>query len=450
MKEITKWKIWKKYSKYEWTFLILGIFALFIAIISLFTSLGDKTPDPKFSTSVGIENIQDPQFESTLEGIVNNTFHESGEIKILENGDGFLSDLVREIENASSSINITNYIWDDGEFGSTIFEALIKKAKAGVEVRVLLDGLSGEEAEEKYRKKFEKAGGKIGVFRDLSLARITRLHRRTHVRAIVIDGKIGYTGGIAISDLWLGNATSTTSWHDFMFKTQGNMSQETQKVFAYMWAQTTGEILSGEKMYPTRNEEKNNSVSGSSSGYGKAISFFSSPSPDLNSSMEHFLWVSLSAAQKSIHIENPYLLLSKPLIEILKKKAESGIEVVIIIPGKHTDQKTVQWASKSYYKDLLESGVQIYEYEPSRIHAKFMTVDGAWSIIGSANMDNRSRELNLEAIFGINDSQFGKTLDDVFAKDKERSKQVDAGKWKRNSKIIQPFRILSRFFVKQY
>ena len=437
---IWKWKGWGKYSRYEWTFLIMGIIAIFIAVTSLFTSLGDTTPDPTLS----MENapaITDPSFEVAVEGIVNNTFKDGGEVKILKNGQEFLPDLLEEIKNASSSINITNYIWDGGEFGDTLLLALIEKAKQGVEVRILFDGLGGRKATNKYQKELEKAGGKIGVFRDLTVGQLTRIHRRTHVRAFIIDGRVAYTGGIAISDNWLGNATSTKSWHDFMFKVEGEMAKETQKVFATMWTQTTGEVLAGEKFYPELSDSSSNS---------RFISLFSAPSPDMSQTMEHFLWFSLNAAQKSVRIENPYLVLSEPLLELIREKAKQGVEIEIILPGKHTDQKVVQWTSQSYYKGLIDAGINIYEYEPSRIHSKFIVIDSTWSIIGSANLDNRSRELNVESLLGINDPTFATELEKVFEEDKKKSSQVNIKEWKKRAWIIQPLGMLTRFFVKQY
>lgn len=450
LNKVLKWPIWEKYSRAEWAILIIGILSILILITSLFTSFGDKTPPPSLSIQEDI-SVDDPNFANALEGIVNGSFENGGEVKILTNGHEFLPDLLEEIKNASSSINITDYIWDGGEFGNTLLKALIEKSKEGVEVRILLDGLGGRKADADLIEELKESGGKVSIFRDITPGQLTRIHRRTHVRAFIIDGEIGYTGGIAISDSWLGNATSTKSWHDFMFKVEGNMAKSTQKVFAFMWEQTTGEILTGPKLFKNNSSAIDTSPSAKSPTSGsKFISLLSSPAPDMSQGMEHFLWLSIKGAKQSIHIENPYLVLSNPLIDLIKEKAEKGVNIEIILPGKHTDQKVVQWTSQSYYKELLSSGVKIYEYEPSRIHAKFILIDGKWSIIGSANLDNRSRELNLESILGILDPVFGEELEKSFAKDKLNSKEITIDEWKKRSTLVQPLGLLSRFFIKQY
>lgn len=427
----------KKYSRYELALFIIGIIAIFVGLTSLFTPLGDKTPPPSIGGE-GFLAVTDPQFEGVIEGIVNNSFKDGGDVAILTNADTFLPDLIKEIDAASSSIHITNYIWDEGEFGAAIFEALIRKSEQGVEVRILLDGLGGRKAQEEYRQRLTNAGGKIGIFRDVTFGQLTRIHRRTHVRAFIIDNDVAYTGGVAIADSWLGSATSSDSWHDFMFKLEGSMAEETQKVFSSMWHQTTGEVINSSAFSPDED------------GSARFISIFTSPAPDMNSSMEHFLWYSIGSARESIRIENPYLVLSEPLLEMMKKKAEEGVKIEIILPGKHTDQKVVQWTSKSYYKQLIESGVSIYEYGPSRLHSKFIIIDDSWSIIGSANLDNRSRELNVESLLGIVDPGFAAALGQSFEADKAKSILIDVKDWKKRAILIQVLGTLGRFFIKQY
>jgi cardiolipin synthase A/B len=450
--KITEWPIWEKYSRGEWTLLICGILAILVLVTSLFTSFGDKTPPPSLSLDHQL-SVDGPFFQTAMAGAIHNDFEDGGDVKILTNGEEFLPDILKEIYNASSSVNITVYIWDDGEFGNTLFRALIEKARQGVEVRILLDGLGGHKASSEYIDQLKDAGGKVGIFRDIRPGQLTRIHRRTHVRAFTIDGRVGYTGGMAISDSWLGNATSTKSWHDFMFKVDGKMAESIQEVFATMWSQTTGEILAGDKFYnlsTTEAEEQSGSRDQTSTGTSRFISLFSSPAPDMNQNMEHFLWLSLQAANQSIQIENPYLVLSDSLLDTILEKSKSGVKVEIILPGKHTDQKFVQWAGQTYYNRLLNAGVKIYEYEPSRIHAKYILIDGKWSIIGSANLDNRSRELNIESNLGILDEEFGRNLGQTFEKDKSRSKEITLDEWRKRSSLVQPLGLLSRFFVKQY
>jgi cardiolipin synthase len=166
--------------------------------------------------------------------------------------------------------------------------------------------------------------------------------------------------------------------------------------------------------------------------------------------VQHFIWLSIMAAQHSIHIENPYLVPNKAIVAALKLKAEQGLDVELVVPGAHTDSLYTKWASQSFYTSLLASGVKIYEYQPSRIHAKMMTMDGVWSIVGSANLDNRSSEINLEAIMGIHDPQFAKDLEAKFATDKQNTIEVTKKQWDATSIWMTPVRVVSRLFIHQF
>ncbi len=443
LKTIKEWNVWKKYSKGEWFVLAMGSISTLVLFMTLFTSLQEQTPPP-FATSEIVLSDQ-AQFEKTLASTINAPIRESSPITILTNGAEFVPDLLSEIETAQESIHITNYIWDDGEFGNMVFKALIKKAHEGVLVRVLLDGVGGRSANEDLIEELRNAGGRVGYFRPVSWWSITRAHRRTHIRGFIFDGQVAYTGGLAIADAWLGDATETDSWHDFMFKVSGNMAREEEKMFANLWSLTTGEIVVGD----SGDSSQELTEEGTNRPGGHFISLFSTPSADLYANMEHFLWISLRAAEKSIHIENPYLVPSKELLTLLEDKAKQGLDVVLILPS-HTDAKTVQWATRSFYTDLLESGVRIFEYQPSRLHAKTIIVDGTWSVIGSANLDNRSSQLNLEVITGVYDPIFGAALLEKFEEDRKVSEEMTLAEWKPRSIFWGPVGFLSRAFIKQY
>lgn len=443
LKKIGEWKGWEKYSKAEWFVLAVGSFSILVAFVALFTSLQERTPPPTATAEIVLSD--QTQFEQTLASTINAPVQESSPITILTNGAEFVPDLLTEIEAATEYVHITNYIWDDGEFGKMLFEALIQKAHEGVQVRVLLDGVGGRSADEDYIEELRNAGGRVAHFRPVSWWSITRAHKRTHIRGFIFDGKVAYTGGLAIADAWLGDATETDSWHDFMFKVSGNMAREEEKMFANLWSLTTGEIVVGDSGNPSR-ELAEEETTGAG---GRFISLFSAPSPDLYANMEHFLWISLRAAEKSIHIENPYLVPSKELLALLEVKARAGVDVVLILPS-HTDAKSVQWATRSFYSSLLESGVRIFEYQPARLHAKTIIVDGTWSIIGSANLDNRSSQLNLEMITGVYDPVFGAALLEKFEEDLKVSEEITLSAWKPRSTFWGPIGFLSRAFIKQY
>jgi cardiolipin synthase len=435
-----KWCSSIRYTKTECFFIVVGVLSIFFILINFFTDLGDNAPVPSLDGTVTLDEPE--KFAEVLATAIGSQVQDGSPITILTNGDEFLPDLLEEIKHASTSVHITNFIWDDGEFGNTIFEALIEKANQGLDVKVLVDAVGGNGANEDLIEELTQAGGKVEFFRPIRWWNLNRIDRRTHVRDFVIDDRVAYIGGTAIADSWLGDATEQHQWHDFMFKTEGATAESLSNVFATLWSQTTGEFIIPSES--TAKAENNTSTS------TKFITYFSNPSPDLSSNMEHILWLSIVAATSSIHIENPYVLPNKTIRDALEAKARQGVEVVIIAPGENTDAHYARWASEASYYSLLESGIKIYEYQPARTHAKIMIVDGKWSIIGSANMDNRSNEINLELIMGVLDEPFAKALEAEFQEDLSKSKEIKFEEWSRKHYLLYPLRLFSRLFIQQY
>ena len=317
-------------------------------------------------------------------------------------------------------------------------QALIQKAQEGVQVRVLLDGLSN--ANKDFLGKLTAAGGQIAYFRPIVWWDLYRITSRNHVRDVVIDGKVSYLGGIAVSDLWLGDATTPDEWHDYMYKLDAPMTKRLESTFYHFWSETTGEIV---QTTPVQIVPPENSST-------HFVSLFSVPSPDMSSSMEQFVWLSIEAAHKSIHIEDPYILPSGAILKALKDKAKEGVDVSIILPSSKTDAPYTRWASMYYYGDLLSAGIHIYEYQPSRIHAKVMTMDGIWSIVGSANLDNRSSRINLELILGIDDARFAEDLEGKFRTDLTNSREITKEEEQKRPLFDLLIEWASRLFRQQY
>jgi cardiolipin synthase len=438
IKDVPKWQFWDTYGWLETLLLVMGAITLFYLIVFLFTSMGEDHRPPFTDETLSLKDLD--EFEATLAYTIGGSVDEGGEIRTLENGAEFMPDMLSEINAAHNYIYIANYLWDDGTFSTKLFDALGAKAKEGVRVRVLLDGLGGKGVRKETIKKLEDAGGKVDTFRPLRWWNINRWDSRTHMRDIVIDGKVGYLGGIAFTDAWMGDATSSTAWHDYMFKVDGQFARRLESVFSNLWSQTTGEIL------PANQVEDFGSKRGAKVRF---VALYSSPAPDTSSDMEHFIWLSIMSARKTIYIENPYILPSKSIKEALIYKAKQGVDVRIIGPNG-TDAKHVKWASQSYYSELLANGIKVYEYQPSRIHAKVMVIDSTWSMIGSANLDNRSSRINIELVAGTDDPVLAHTLMEKFANDQNSSQEITKEFWDGRSLYFMPIRLLSRLFVRQY
>ena len=406
-------------TNYPKTTLYLAIFALLIIVFilaSLFTSFTEEDIDISSTSPILVGT---PEFRTAVESVTNSTaLPQDTGIILFTDGREFLTDLLKEIEGAENSITITNYIFQEGKMADETFDALTVAAERGVEVRLLLDAIGGHKANEEKLEALKDAGGKVEVFRPTTFRSLTRIHRRTHMRAIVIDGKIGYTGGLAFQDEWYGDGTSEKEWRDTMFKYDGRMARATQDLFNGLWRQTNGEILTGPKFYPPLNSPE---VTEQNTYF---VSLFHSPSPDLSADLLDLIWLSITGAKDHIYLSTPYLTPDKEITTALKKAVERGVRVEIMVPGTYTDTKLIQSASRAHYEELLEAGVHIYEYQPGRFHEKSLVVDGHWSLIGSANMDNRSATLNVENVFGIEDKRIAKLLEEEFAHNKENAQEI--------------------------
>ncbi|HEY0810067.1 MAG TPA: phospholipase D-like domain-containing protein, partial [Longimicrobiales bacterium] len=229
-------------------FAAVGVFATLRATFSLFATTGrrpgrmwtDQTPP-----------IDSDDFLQPLAALLHVPVTTGGSVKLLNNGDAWVDAMLADFAAAQKSINFSAYTWEPGELNDMIFETLVARARAGVEVRVLLDAMGGHQCPDEDIKRLCDAGGDLCVFRPLKVGLIDRFHLRNHRRAIVIDGRIGYTGGMAVSDQWLGNARNEKEWRDVMVRVTGPLAQSVQSAFAELWAYVCGEVLTGDAHFPT-------------------------------------------------------------------------------------------------------------------------------------------------------------------------------------------------------
>ena len=432
----------KQYSWWELTIFVIGTLSFISILVVLFLPIGNGPEE--FTYSGNSLSASDPGFATMFSETLNVPQRKGQPIEILNNGDEFMTSFLHDIDNAKESINIMVYIWDSGKMSDEILQHLDAKLKEGIEVRIMLDAYGAPGAtKRKEFKTFTELGGKTSVFHSFTLAPwdFARDPKRNHRRAIVIDGKIGYTGGMAVGDEWLGNASSSKEYRDLMFRTTGQMTNDIQGVFAETWGATTGEILTGNKFYPEQISSNQNTLT--------YLPLTSTPSPD-SLVIQKFILLSIRAAQKNIYITTPYFIPDQSLNDLLIEKAKEGIDVRILVPNKYNDSASVRHASQYSYQELLKNGVKIYEYQPTFIHTKTIVIDGQWSVIGSANMDNRSRKLNQEDVFGVSDKTFGQALEVTFMGDLKNADQIDLAQWKKRGIWQRFLEVFDLKFVKQY
>jgi cardiolipin synthase len=420
----------------------MGTVALVTILVALFLPFG-KGPE-LIRPLAAVASVDSPEFLRLTSTVLTAPVETASEPQILNNGDGFLRAFLADVDGAKRSIDFMAYIWEDGKFSDTLLAHLTRKAKAGIQVRIALDGYGCIRAPWKKFEDFERAGGRTTTFHTLMPLpwAMARDHKRNHRRAIVIDGRIAYTGGVAVADTWLGNARNPNEWRDMMFRVDGSMAAHLQAAFAEIWELGTGEILNGDKFYAAAQTD---------TGQRQLhyIPFVSAPSVD-TFGMENLMLLSLGAARRSISIVTPYFLPDKSLRTVLCAKARSGVDIRVLLPNDYNDSHWVRYASQHYYDELLRCGVRISEYQPTFIHTKLMVVDGSWSIIGSANMDNRSRKLNDEVVFGIADVAFAGRLAKIIAADQAHSQPITLGQWQKRSWWERGLELVALASVQQY
>ena len=432
------------YSWWHIATLVVGFLSFVSLLVILFLPLS-KGP-AQFAYAGAMPGVSTPNFIRSLSDSLNLPVDQGDAVQTLNNGNAFLESFLKDIDGARSSINIMVYIWTDGRMSDQVIERLDRKVREGVQVRILLNSFGSNwwERPKKKLKSLEEAGAKVEIFRSLTIAPwdFLKNHLRNHRRAMVIDGDIGYFGGMAISDPWLGDASNSKETRDMMFRATGPMAHHLQGVFSELWASTAGEILLGDRFYPPLSEAKERRAL-------TYVSLPSTPTPD-TLILQRFVLLSLAAAEKKIYITSPYFVPDPSLREILIRKAKEGVDVRILVPNKLNDSWAVHHASRDSYDELLAGGVQIYEYQPTFIHAKSMVIDSSWSIIGSANMDNRSRKLNEEAVFGILNKDFGTKLEEIFLADAAKAEQIKLPEWRKRNLWYRAQELVARNFVEQY
>jgi cardiolipin synthase len=443
-------------ARYKWwqlTLFAIGVIAATSVIGALFFAVGSQPP--RVYTDAEVPPVESPDFSTALAALVGAPVEQGGTITILNNGDEFLPALLQSINEAKRTINFSVYVWSDGAFSDEVLSALERKQREGVTVRILLDGLGAMKSSDDDFEPLIAAGGKVQRYRTPKFGKLTRFHRRNHRRSIVMDGQVGFTGGMAVSDVWLGHAQDEEHWRDMMFKVTGPMARSLQAAFVDTWVSSSGEILVDPNNYPVPAPAVNGAprqargdLSLSKVGVERFLHLASSPADD-DQAMAYFYLLPVLAARQSIYFAVPYFIPDKHLMKALSEKAQAGVDVRLLLPGRHTDNLIVRASAQARYQELMEAGVKIFEYQPTLLHSKFGVIDGQWSIVGSPNLNSRSRQLDEENAFGIFDRRFGEQLQATFATDLQKARQMNLEEWRGRNPLQKLFETTSRILDQQ-
>ena len=381
--------------------------------------------------------IQNAELVSMLIKDIKSPLTHNNKIKLLLNGEEKFPELLKCLGDARHHIHMDYYIYEQDEIGSKVIELLINKATEGVEVRFIYDDFGSPSLKKKIVKRMEEAGIEIFPFSKVHFYLLAnRLNYRNHRKIVVIDGQTGFVGGINVSDKYINNNKSELYWRDTHLRIDGPGVYYLQYLFMSDWNFCSAKNLAPKPEYFSQQ------VSHASNKYVQIVG--SGPDSEQPSVLFSLLQA-IYLAKEEILITTPYFIPGDNIIDALRIAASSGLSVKLLVPGK-ADSKLVNAASKANYSDVLKAGVQIYFYEKGFIHAKTLVADGKLSIIGTANMDYRSFELNFEVNAIIYDIPFAQKMRQVFFEDLKSAKKLDEKRWYKRHVFYQLGERLARLF----
>jgi len=368
-------------------------------------------------------SVDSPEFARTMSRLLGPDLLEGNRVTVLQNGDEVFPAMLNAIRAARNTIVFETYIYWTGEIGKEFSEALCAKATEGVRVHVVLDWVGGK-LEPTYLEAMKGAGVQMEFYHPLRWYHLARMNNRTHRKLLVVDGRIGFTGGVGIADHWLGHAQSPAHWRDSHFQLEGPAVAQMQAAFSDNWIKTRAEVLLGDGYYPELTDAGETRAQVFNSSWG-----------DGSESVRLMYLLSIASASQHIRLQNSYFIPDSLAIDAFITARRRGVKVEIIVPGPIMDEKLARRASRSRWRELLDAGVDIYEFQPTMYHCKVMIVDESWVSVGSTNFDDRSFRLNAEANLNLLDPALAKRLIAVFEADKEKSRRVKADEHKARSPI---------------
>ncbi len=393
----------------EWWLIPLAFIAWFVLVV-LFT------PRIDYQVTVPLRPDSD-DFVYVLQSACQAAIHRHNRVDIFTNGAQFYPAMRDAILAAQQSVNLEAYIFQPGEAADMLADAMIDRAKAGVEVRVVLDAIGSSSLTNSAARRLAANGCRVAFYQPLTWYRLHRLNNRTHRELLVVDGAVAFTGGAGVADWWFKPVDAPT-WRDTMARIEGPVAAAVQGTFAENWLESCGEILTGPRHWPALGP----------AGPASAMLVKSSPADRATTSRVVYQML-IEGAVTSIDISTPYFLPDRAFRRALVRAARRGVRVRVIVPGLHTDQRWVRLASRRMYRELLEGGVRIFEYRPAMTHVKAVMVDDVWAMIGTTNIDNRSFEHNDELNVAFREHGVAARLCHDFDADLAASDEVTLERW---------------------
>ncbi|MFF0585130.1 phosphatidylserine/phosphatidylglycerophosphate/cardiolipin synthase family protein [Streptomyces sp. NPDC003781] len=359
-----------------------------------------------------------------LERLIGIAATEGNELIPLRNGDEIFPAMLDAVRGAERTVDMMTFVYWRGQIARDFAAALADRARAGVRVRLLLDGFGAKEIEQGLLDAMEDAGVQVAWFRrPLRLSPFKQNHR-CHRKALVIDEHTAFTGGVGIAEEWCGDARNPGEWRDTHVQVRGPAVDGIAAAFAQNWAECHDDLFDDRDRFTEHDQVGASTVQvvRGSASFGWQ-------------DMQTLIRVMLASAEVRFRLATAYFAPDRYFIDLLCRTARRGVTVEILLPGPHTDQRACQLAGQHHYTRLLEAGVSIRQYQPTMMHAKIITVDGVASLIGSTNFNRRSMDHDEEVMLAVLDETFTAALDRDYDADLERSVTIDPGRWRRRATV---------------
>jgi cardiolipin synthase len=396
-----------------------GVIGALLAVAFTVIALNFVQPERRIQRQVEHRyTTDDPRFLHELGTLLGPPILTGNRVANFENGEQIFPAMLAAIRGARHSVNFETYIYWSGDIGRKFADALIERARAKVPVHVLVDWVGSQKMDEVLVHEMAEAGVRVERYHPLHWYHLVRMNNRTHRKLLVVDGKVGFTGGVGIADQWEGEAQDDEHWRDSHYRVEGPAVAQMQAAFLDNWIKATGAVLRGEAYFPPLE----------STGDAAAQVFTSSPTGGADSMLLMYL-LAFSSATKTIDLSASYFVPDDLTLRVLVDALRRGVRVRVIVPGEDIDTEIVRKASRASWGELLAAGAQIYEYQPTMFHCKTLIVDGRLVSVGSTNIDTRSFRLNDEANLNVYDADFARALTEVFEQDLKHTRQITLQAW---------------------
>lgn len=410
------------------TFLVIAIIAIVAQSLLLFLALFEPGLDYKIEQPAHLSRPDSEEFMRILEALTDAHVTRHSSIEVFTNGENYYEAELAAIRRAEHNINLEAYIFQKGRVGDEFVKVLTERARAGVQVNLVLDAIGSFASWDSYFKELRAAGGRVCWYHPFKWYTLPRINNRTHRELIIIDGRVGFLGGAGFADHWRYPVKDHPRWRDTMFRVEGEAVANLQATFAENWLEASGEILAHKDYFPEDKAQEEEAACTPS------LVVNSSPSAGRSTRARILFQMLLASAQESILITTPYFLPDRSArAEMVRAIRERGVKIQIIVPGKKSDHALTRNSSRRLYGDLLAAGAKIYEYHPTMVHAKTLVVDGMWSVVGSTNFDNRSFGINDEVNLAAFDEKLSARITEDFERDRAESQAVSYEEWRRRS-----------------